>query len=182
MLFFPVLSERPGHLLCCPPVNLAAQNIADSVENHIGLPLSIVPYQLGLVLCPEYNADLVAPCRCNEVVKPLYENGRHFVKEHSAMSFPFLVYDFEHPGSKYGKCSPVYALPFGVIADTDYFGLFRIVYVQIKIVGRQNPVQCRRYELVQRYLGRCYLPLKLLLRTSAQSIDKRFYLDFQLGV
>ena len=56
-----------------------------------------------------------------------------------------------------------------------------VIYIQRKVVTREDPVETRRYELVQRDLRAGDLTLQLVLRSTLQRIGERLDLSLSSG-
>ena len=79
LLLAELLSEGLAQVFGCLAVDLAREDVADGVEDDIGLLLRLVSNELALVLGSEDYGHLVASRRGNEVVQTFYEDGRKLV-------------------------------------------------------------------------------------------------------
>lgn len=97
LLLAELLAEGLAQLLGGLAVDLTCEDVADGVEDDVGLLLGVVPHQLALVLCPEDDGYLVASGRGYEVVKSLDEDGGQLVEQHAARPLALVVDELEHP-------------------------------------------------------------------------------------
>ena len=116
LLLAELLAEGLAQLLGGLAVDLTCEDVADGVEDDVGLLLGVVPHQLALVLCPEDDGYLVASGRGYEVVKSLDEDGGQLVEQHAARPLALVVDELEHPRGVERERRSVDGLIVGVVA------------------------------------------------------------------
>ena len=112
-----------------------SEDVANGVEDDVGLIFVVVAYELGFVLSSYYNGNSVLAAGVDKIVKSLEIDGWEFVDKNAAFLFPRNVDEFEELGCEQRKCGAVYALAFGIIAYADDFRLLGVVDVEGEVIA-----------------------------------------------
>ena len=124
---------------------LTAEHVAHRILDYFTFFFSVVTGKLAVILKTQQNRHLVTPGSRNQVVQPTKIDGRQFIYNHRTFKLPFLVYQLHDTGIVQSQCRRIDVLTVGVVADNQYFRLFRVVYIQREIIARHYPIQCRAY-------------------------------------
>ena len=138
---------------------------------------------MGKVLKAETYRNLVASGGCNEIIQSLEVDGGQLVDDDRRLQFALFVNQFHDTTVIQTEGSTVDVLSVGIVTDTEDFRLIGIVDVKCKLAVRHYPIELRGNHTGQRNLGRCYLPLKLLLRSTEPCVHegRKIVLQFRVG-
>ena len=84
-------AERTAQVNGCLAVHLACEDVADGIEHHVGILLSVIPHQLALVLGSQDHGNLVGTGGVHQVVQTFHEDCRKLVQQDSAVQLAGLV-------------------------------------------------------------------------------------------
>ena len=134
-------AERTAQVNGCLAVHLACEDVADGIEHHVGILLTVVPHQLALVLGSKDHGNLVGTGGVHQVVQTFHEDCRKLVQQDSAVQLAWLVDCLAQPGHVQSEGRAVYLLAVRVVSHADYLRMFRVVDVHREVIPGQYPVQ-----------------------------------------